>query len=155
MTGEYAVRRIQEAVHDISEEYSTEEYLYFLNNAIQQVSSLLISAKYPSLVEEVTIRHGDSLPENFATTAGSFPIRVTGNRAELIDPDMESVKLRYFATPKNLTALTDELPYKNDAINSVIMQTAVLHAGNRNEYDISQDSALVQSLQEAIAASFK
>lgn len=155
MSANDAIKRIREAVHDISEEYTTEEYLDFVNSAIQQVSSLLISAKYPTLVREVTIREGDRVPDNFATTAGSFPIRITGDRAVIVDPDMDAVTVRYFATPKNLTSTDDELPFNNEAINAVIIKTAVLHALNRNEYDISQDVSLTESIKEAVAASLQ
>lgn len=155
MSANDAIKRIREATHDVSEEYTTDEYLDFVNTAIQQVSSLLISARYPTLIREVTIREGDCVPDNFATTAGSFPIRITGDRAVIVDPDMESVTVRYFATPQNLANADDELPFNNEAINTVIIKTAVLHALNRNEYDISQDASLMESIKEAVASSFQ
>ena len=44
-----AIARLKSAARDISDEYSTEACLEFINTAIQQVASLLIAAKWPVL----------------------------------------------------------------------------------------------------------
>ena len=48
-----AVADIKAAGHDISDEYSVEECLGFLNTAINEVSSLLIAARSPMIVSHV------------------------------------------------------------------------------------------------------
>ena len=53
-----AVKRIREAVHDISEEYSDEKCVEFLNTAIQQVSSLLVSSSWSMLLREAKVKNG-------------------------------------------------------------------------------------------------
>lgn len=146
-----AIKRIQENTHDISAEYTTERCIEFLNTAVQQVSSLLISARYPALVKEVLIHNGATLPQNYMLAAGTYPIRMTNGIAEIVD-DSEYVRFRYFATPELITELTRELPYNHDAINEVVVRLAVLLALNENEYDISQDSGLLSQLQQAIAS---
>lgn len=146
-----AIDRIKAATHDISAEYTTERCIEFLNTAIQQVSSLLISARYPALVKEVVIHNGATLPRNYMLAAGTYPIRLTNGVAEIVDGS-EYVRFRYFATPELITELTRELPYNHDAINEVIVRLAVLLALNENEYDVSQDSGLLSQLQQAIAS---
>lgn len=148
---ETAISKIKAAGHDISDEYSNERCIEFLNTALQQTSSLLISAQYPALVKEVLVRDGDSLPQNYMKAAGTYPIRMTAGRAEIVDGS-NSVRFRYWATPELLTTETIELPYPHDAINDVIVRAAIILALNENEYDVTQDSNLLTALQNAIAS---
>lgn len=148
-----AIQRIKSATHDISDEYSTNDCVNFLNNAIQQIASLLISAKYPNIVKEITLLDGETLPSNFMNTCGTYPIRITDNKATLLD-DLTSIRFRYFATPDRLTGESDteQLPFDHDGLNEAVVQVAILLAKNENEYDITSDSALYQQLQASIAA---
>lgn len=148
---ETAIGRIKTAGHDISDEYTKERCIEFLNTALQQTSSLLISAQYPALVKEVLVRNGDRLPQNYMKAAGTYPIRMTAGRAEIVDGS-NSVRFRYWATPDLLDELTEELPYPHDAINDVVVRAAIILALNENEYDVTQDSNLLTALQNAIAS---
>lgn len=146
-----AINRIKVAGHDISEEYTKERCLEFLNTAIQQTSSLLISAQYPALVKEMLVHNGESLPANYMKSCGNYPLRLTDNKVTIVD-DSESVRFRYWATPDLLNDASTELPYKHDAVNEVIVRLATMLALNENEYDIGQDSTLLSQLQQAIAS---
>lgn len=146
-----AISRIKSAGHDISDEYTNERCIEFLNTAIQQVSSLLISAQYPALVKEIMVHNGESLPTNYMKACGTYPLRMTDNKVTIVD-DSESVRFRYWATPELLSEPSGKLPYEHDAINEVIVRLAVMLALNENEYDIGQDSGLLTQLQQAIAS---
>lgn len=146
-----AVSRIKAAGHDISDEYSTEDCIAFLNTAIQRVGSLLIAAQYPPLVQEVLVREGDTLPQNYMKCAGTYPIKMTNNVATIVD-DVEAVTFRYWATPDLIDEETEKLPFSNDAVNDVVLKGAICYALNENEYDITQDSSLMSDLQSAIAS---
>lgn len=146
-----AIDRIKAATHDISAEYTTERCVEFLNTAVQQVSSLLISAKFPSLVKEIMVHNGERLPTNYMSACGTYPLRMTDGTVVITDGS-EYVRFRYFATPELITELSQELPYNHDAINEVVVRLAVMLALNENEYDISQDSGLLSQLQQAIAS---
>ena len=150
ITVEEAIRRIRAAGHDISDEYSDERCIEFLNNSLQRISALLIQARYPALVEEVVVHDGDTLPKNYVQAAGTYPLRMTAGKAEIVD-DSEFVRFRYFATPKLLEAANDEFPYDHDAINEIAVRYAIMLALNENEYDITQDTNLLTDLQNAIA----
>ena len=145
-----AVKRIREAGHDISEEYSDEKCVEFLNTAIQQVSSLLVSASWPLLLRETIVRDGDTLPDNYMKMAGTYPLRMTNGRVEITD-DYETVRFRYFTTP-TAVEIEDDMPFDHDGVNEVIVKSAVILALNENEYDVSQDTAIVTALQQAIAS---
>ena len=147
-----AITRIQQETHDISSEYSRERCIQFLNTATQQVAGLLIGAKWPVLVQETTIRDGDSIPHNYLNACGTYPLSMTAGKAHITDPAYTSVKFRYFATPDLLDNASDDMPFEHDAINDVIVKSAVLLALNENEYDISADTNIVNALQQAISA---
>lgn len=148
-----AITRIKAAGHDISDEYSKEHCIEFLNNSLQQVASLLISAKWPALVQEMLVHDGDSLPKNYMQAAGTYPLRMTAGRAEIIDGS-DYVRFRYFATPDNLTGEdeAEELPFNHEAINEIIVRGAIILALNENEYELSQDTQLWTALQQAVAS---
>lgn len=152
MKAEKAIARIKQETHDISDEYSTERCIQFLNTAIQQVSSLLIAAKYPVLVKEMTMRNGDSIPKNYMNLCGTYPIKMTDGKAIITDDAYKSITIRYFATPDLIEHETDDMPYTHDAINDIIVKTAVLLALNENEYDITQDSNIVEALKQAVSS---
>ncbi len=147
---EQAIRRIRAAGHDISDEYSDERCIEFINNSLQRISALLIQACYPALVEEVVVHDGDTLPKNYVQAAGTYPLRMTAGKAEIVD-DSEFVRFRYFATPKLLENAQDELPYDHDGINEIVVRYAIMLALNENEYEITQDTNLLTDLQNAIA----
>lgn len=148
---EKAISRIKSAGHDISDEYTNERCLDFLNTAVQQISSLLISAKYPFMINEITVHNGEPLPLNYIKSVGNYPLKVTGGIVQITD-DSDSVKFRYWGTPLSLDDTSEHLPFPNDAINEVIVKLAIMLALNDNEYDISQDSNLTSQLQQAIAS---
>ena len=146
-----AIARIKAAGHDISDEYTNERCLEFINTALQQTSSLIISARYPALVKETLVREGDTLPQNYMQAAGTYPLRMTNNKVELLD-DEDAVRFRYWATPEALTEDDTDLPYPHDAINEVIVKAAIILALNENEYDVTADNSILSALQEAISA---
>ena len=145
-----AIQMIKRAGHDISDEYTTEECIVYLNIAIQQVASMLANGKYKPMVKEITLHNGESLPKNYMRAAGTYPMRITDGKVTFLEDDAE-IRFRYFSTPNLLDANTKTMPYEHDAINQAIVRGAIILALNENEYDLSQDTALWQSLQTAIA----
>ena len=59
------------------------ELLSYLNEAIQQISSYLISVNSPTMIKELTIEDENEieLPQNFVKTAGNYPLKITANKA--------------------------------------------------------------------------
>ena len=145
-----AIDEIKAAGHDISDEYSRAECIGFLNTAIHEVSGLLIAANSPMMVREILIHDGESIPEHYVRAAGQYPLRITGQVVRFIDPMMSEIRFRYFATMSPLDDETGDLPFPHDALNKYVLKIAVLHALNRNEYDISQDKALADEFRSIL-----
>lgn len=145
-----AITMIKRAGHDISDEYTSEECIVYLNIAIQQVASLLAEGRYTPLIKEITLHNEESLPKNFMRAAGTYPVRITDGKVKFLEDDNE-IRFRYFSTPDLLTETSTMMPFEHDAINQAIVRGAIILALNENEYDLSQDTALWQSLKNAIA----
>lgn len=145
-----AIAMIKRAGHDISDEYTSEECIVYLNIAIQQVASLLAEGRYTPLIKEITLHDEESLPKNFMRAAGTYPMRITDGKVKFLEDDNE-IRFRYFSTPDLLTETSTVMPFEHDAINQAIVRGAIILALNENEYDLNQDTALWQSLKNAIA----
>jgi hypothetical protein len=150
MTITSAIEHIQQATHDISGEFSHDDCLRYLNSAISEVSALLISINWTGFVKEATVKDGDTLPDNYMKAAGTYPLRMTDGKVKILD-DVTSVRFRYFATSPKLTGKDQYLPFTNDAINEIVVNLATMKAMNEISADLTQDSALFKSLEEAVA----
>ena len=130
-------------------EYTDEELLANINEAIQYVGAYLISQKSPLAVEEFVIDEKEfETPRNFTVTAGTFPIKITGNKGILLDEPPLTV--RYFATYQDLT-YEDEMPYNHAGLWPIIIKLASIYALNRNEFNIQQDKALLDEVNAQLA----
>lgn len=144
-----AIRQIKSATHDSLDEYSEPRCLDYLNEAIQQAAGLLITFNYAPLVKEIMLKDGMYIPHNFMKACGNYPLKFTGNRVTVLDG--KKVKFRYYATPEMITKDDYTLPFANDALNQAIVRMAIILALNENEFDVQQDSNILQMLQNAIA----
>ena len=153
MNVEQAIARIKAATHDISDEYSNARCIEFLNTATQEISGMLVAAKFPAMVQEMQLHDGDTLPDNYMHACGTFPIRITDGRVAFLSGEYgEAIRFRYYANPVLIELVSDAMPFDgHDPIQEVIVKTAILLALNENEYDISQDTAIRQELLQAIA----
>ena len=104
------------------------------------------------MVSETVLHDGDTLPDNFMRPAGTYPIRRTGYTVSFLDDtDTEEMRFRYFATKDNLEDSSGSLPFIHDAVNESVLRLAIILALNENEFDCTQDSALLNDFKSAIA----
>lgn len=147
-----AVARIKAAGHDISDEYTTEECLGFLNTATQELSHMLIAGKSPLMTKDILLHDNESVPVDCAAPCGNYPMRVTGSVVQFFDDAPANMHFRYFATKPQIADITDSMPFLYEPLNDLTVRTAVLFALNQNEYDITQDKALNDELRQMITA---
>ena len=148
-----ALADIRFKIHDKDEiEMTTEELLICLNEAIQYVSSYLIAANSPAIVADMVVEAEETeLPVNFVKTAGIFPIKVTGNVMRWLDyEEGATMNLRYFASCETVME-ADEMPFKHDALNQITIKLAAIYAGNQLEAEVTQDKALLDEINAALA----
>lgn len=149
-----AINRIKIACHDVSGEYSREDCVGFLNTAIQLAGNFLASLNSAEIVQEAVLKNGDFVPKNIVRFCGNYPIKVTFNQVEMLDEDVDELKVRYLATPTMIPVASEDaytLPFKNDAINEAVVRYSIILALNQNEFNVQQDTALYTTLQQAIS----
>lgn len=148
-----AVNRMRSATHDITEEYTDVECVWYLNTAIHTIAAQLIAGNSPSIVKEGTFHNGDTLPKEYYRSAGGYPIKVTGRKLKFLT-DSEELTIRYFYMPEEVTLMdeAEDLPFDIEALNELAVRIAVILASNENEFDVSQDTNIQQMIQQALTA---
>lgn len=142
------IARIRTAVHDISDEYTDEECLSFLNEAVQETAQLLASLRYAPLISETHLTDGDPLPNDYLCSAGIHPYRLTDGKIFLTDGQTH-MTLRYYAAPAPLT-LNGTLPF-DSTMNEAVILAATIRALRQNEYDTTAEQAHLAALRQGIA----
>ncbi len=129
-----------------------DDLLTCLNEAIQYVASYLISENSPVLAHDIIINTETvTLPENYVKTAGLYPVKITGTTLKWLDYEAgKTMKLRYFSTCSKVAA-DGVMPFVHDALHQIIIKLAAIYAGNQMEADISQDKALLDEINAALA----
>lgn len=150
MKTQTAISSIKTAVHDISDEYSVQECLSFLNTAIHTVSGFLIAARMPFMVHEIKLHDGENVPIGYVASAGIYPIRITGQKVSFHDKSLPEIRFRYFRSMTPLPDAQGDMPFAYDALNDYVLKIAILYALNHNEYDITQDKALADELRQVL-----
>lgn len=151
MQVEKAIAKLKSAGHDISDEYSAEDCIGFLNTAVQEICHQLIAGKSPQMVQEITLHDSESLPPDYIISCGNYPIKVTGQAVTFTDPDIDALRFRYFATKPQIVDAAGDMPFVHEVLNDITVRLATLFALNQNEYDVSQDKALLDEVRQAVA----
>lgn len=148
-----AVNRMRSAVHDITEEYTDVECVWYLNTAIHTIAAQLIAGNSPLVVKEGEFQNGDMLPNDYYRTAGGYPVKITGHKLKFLT-DLERLTIRYFYLPEEVTLMNEaeDLPFENEALNELVVRIAVILAVNENEFDVTQDTNIQQMIQQAVAS---
>lgn len=148
---ENAIAKLKAAGHDISDEYSTDDCIGFLNTAVQEICHQLIAGKSPQMVKEITIHDSESLPSDYVSSCGNYPVKVTGQMVTFTDTDIDSLRFRYFATKPQIVDATGDMPFTHEVLNDITVRLSTILALNQNEYDITQDKALLDEVRQAVA----
>lgn len=156
-----ALQDLRFKIHDKDViEMTDDELINCLNEALQYVSAFLIGRNCPVVVKDIEVSDEETtLPENFVKTAGIFPVKITGNTMKWLEyeePDEGSeekpfIKIRYFATCPAVT-INDEMPFAHDGLNQITIKLAAIYCGNQLESEISQDKALLDEVNAALAS---
>jgi hypothetical protein len=112
------------------------ELYAYLDRAADALSERLVKAKDPTRLKAVRIDGPMALPADFISFAGNVPASITGRQCE---PYGGPVDARYWS---RLPYPSQGGEYPRDQELAVI-DLARIYALNRNEYDVSQDVALL------------
>lgn len=131
-------------------EYTTAELMNYINTAIKLVSTYLIGNKDPEMIVDITISDGTSVPSNFMSFVGIYPVYISGSVFKLYNT-ASPVSARYFATKADITDMANTIPFK-DALLPIVTRLAAMQALNRNEFDITQDTKILDELMSSYKA---
>lgn len=149
MTGLELIESVRPLINDSdSLEYDDAEMLGYVNSAITYMSNALIAAKHPIMCEDRLLVNGDTLPDNFVSFVGHYPIYSNNNVVTI--HGREEMPVRMYLTKKRI-ALRDLVPYP-DYMIPVLQQLVSIFALNRNEYDVSTDNSILQKLEQVMQA---
>lgn len=151
MQVEKAIAKLKATGHDISDEYSTDDCIGFLNTAVQEICHQLATGKSPQMVKEITLHDSESLPVDYIISCGNYPIKTTGQTVTFVDPSVDTLRFRYFATKPQIMDATGDMPFVHEVLNDITVRLATLFALKQNEYDVSQDKALLDEVRQAVA----
>ena len=122
--------------------YDDDELLGYVNDAVEQMSLERIAAKDATMVTEEEITPGTSaVPDGFVNFAGQFPVYFAGGKIVSLDGSAAKRIIRYFAVKPRLTALSDEMPFGDDALH-VLLNYAITAAAARTGASTETESAI-------------
>ncbi|GHV45856.1 hypothetical protein FACS1894204_06180 [Synergistales bacterium] len=127
------------------------ELLAYLDAAADYLSETLITYKDTTMLRRLDIQHSSgTLPDDFVRFVGNVPIFVLGNTFDVYaDLPNDVYYWGRFARPSGFE-LAAALPYTRQQA-SLVINIARMYALNKNEYDISQDAALLAEIKNSIA----
>lgn len=126
-----------------------DEILSYLNEAIAFLSAFFISAGNPLVIKELDLNDGDVLPTDFAKTAGTFPMKITGRKVALFNK-RKPLKVRYFAEILPVKTEADSMPFEMQSLNIVLIKMAVIYVFNQQRFSVQQDQAITTELMNII-----
>lgn len=113
--------------------FSDAELMYCLNNAMDELCAEMAAAYSPELLKELQVTEDSFiLPDDFITWQGQYPLNYSLNEQNqtVVTPlgpewDGENPTLRYFASKKHLTQMTDEIPFRTLIQQNNLMKKCV------------------------------
>ena len=125
------------------------ELFDYLDRATSFYSEQMIAVRDPSMMKNIPVMGTMLLPDDFVRMAGQHPVAIVGKSMEYYGAVPHEIL--YFARLPLPSTFgdDDELPYTVDQV-VMIVNMASVYAQNRNEYDITQDTALISAWAEAM-----
>lgn len=113
--------------------FSDAELMYCLNNAMDELCTEMAAAYSPELLKELQVEEDSFiLPDDFITWQGQYPLNYSLNEQNqtVVTPlgpewDGGNPTLRYFASKKHLTNMTDEIPFRTLIQQNNLMKKCV------------------------------
>lgn len=133
-------------------DFEDDQLIDYLNQAINYISSYLVTTMNPLMVKSITLANGDELPEDFVKTCGNFPMLVEGRTVELFNPKKPLDVKYYFQLPQ--VEMEDEFPLKDLQSANLAIQLTVIFCMNQQRIDISQDQAIATMCMDMVSSAY-
>lgn len=133
-------------------EYGTAELIQYINYALIYISKILINLGHADVKKELTVTNNTAIPSDFAQLIGKYPVYPVDGVFKTYET--ESVPVLYYANLQKVTSATDTITLKDEFV-PILTYFAIIIAGNRNEFDVSQDERLLDRITQMIVGAAK
>jgi hypothetical protein len=132
-------RRINDVAAD---EVQNDEWIDYINQAIDQLSRQLITTKDPCMITETSISNGLTVFSNFEKFAGAYPsLYISGSQFRITGAGTPIVA-RWYGTKAHVALTTEAIPFK-DSYAQILAQMAARFAKERISLQITDSTALL------------
>lgn len=121
----------------------------YLADSLRLLSTSLIANFDPEMTKTATVTSGGSLPTDFVSYAGKYPIELVSGVISFLDGSL-SMSVKYWYNALLPSGLNDVVPI-DDVYLSALVYGATIYAFNRNESDITQDAAILKEMMALVA----
>lgn len=151
MTVNDLVPQIRSNIHDINGiEFTSTDLLNYLNDAINYLSTFLISINDPEMIIELPqVNHDDNIPADYCIAIGKNPLSITNGKFKLFNTNEPILNFRYYAYKPAITSLDQVIPFK-DFYATILVRIVSIYALNCNDYDVTQDWNIVKQMLDSI-----
>jgi hypothetical protein len=126
----------------------------YINDAIDYVSMRMAEVGDPEFITSTTINDGMDRPANFLKfiPPSGYPYKVENGKFVALPGAPSSATVRHTYTKPHVSAESDTFPML-DYYASLVVRVAAMLAQNKNEADISSDTAVMTMMQDALMKS--
>lgn len=125
--------------------YEDKELIAYMNDAINFMWHVLIKNGYYEVVGDAEFTAEENiLPVDWDRATNQAPVLIQPPKA--IVYGKRPLKVRYYKRPPQLTAVTDSLPFTNNAFNNLIGQLVIILAMSNHGFNMDVEQDMVEAI---------
>ena len=125
--------------------YEDKELIAYMNDAINFMWHVLIKNGYYEVVGDAEFtQEENNLPTDWYRATNQAPVLIQPPKA--IVYGKRPLKVRYYKRPPQLNAVTDSLPFTNNAFNNLIGQLVIILAMSNHGFNMDVEQDMVEAI---------
>lgn len=125
--------------------YEDKELIAYMNDAINFMWHVLIKNGYYEVVGDAEFtQEENNLPTDWYRATNQAPVLIQPPKA--IVYGKRPLKVRYYKRPPQLAAVTDSLPFTNNAFNNLIGQLVIILAMSNHGFNMDVEQDMVEAI---------
>lgn len=125
--------------------YDDDELIAYINDAINFMWHVLIDNNYYEVIGDITFKQSENdIPADWYKVTNQAPLLLQNNKI-IVYGDVP-LTVRYYRKPQFVSAVTDELPIKNEAFNNILTQLTVIAAMSNHEFNMDVEQDFVEAI---------
>lgn len=125
--------------------YDDKELIAYINDAINFIWHVLIDHGYYEVVGDHTFtQETETVPDDWYKTTNQAPVIVRDRTATVYGK--LPMKIRYYKRPKFVSAVTDQVPFDNEAFGNIIAQLVIVLAMSNHGFNMDVEQDMVEAI---------